>query len=262
MKARIFWVSLVLLAGFWAGMSVGAAEETKASAKAVVVPEQYLALSNLLTKNRGDLEKCVEITKKSVLMVVSKGGTQLEKRRLLGEIATTFMATVKDWKQEERIAIAKAIALATLEITEEIIPRDLYIRQVFGAMAFATTDTVAIRAAIGALPKALQAEATEAVHEPMVILGGKVAWDYRDLYDAVRDALKANPDELRPGDVIITLVSTTTTTSTSTSTTTTTIPGTGKSRFVDKDAEIEVIPVIPPVVVPTTKPSPTPVGLR
>jgi len=127
-------------------------------------------------------------------------------------------------------------------------------------------DTVPLIGALEVLPEALQADAKDAVLEPMTVLGGTTAWQNRDLYNAVRDALGADPDEERPGDVFLVAVSTTTTTTTSTSTTTTTRPGTGLTRFVGTDAvpEPPVVTTTRPYkpVVPTTKPSPTPVGLR
>ena len=266
MKKRIMLAAMLGIMGFFAGFTVNGAEDASAAPAApVVVPSQYVALAKLLAESKGDIAKAVEITKKAVDSVVSKGKTYEEKRVLLGEIATTLLATVKDWSEADRVAVAKAIAEASLALAPDGAERIGYVQEVFASMAFASLDTVPLISALDVLPEALQADAKDAILEPMTVLGGTTAWQNRDLYNAVRDALGADPDEERPGDVFLVAVSTTTTT-TSTSTTTTTRPGTGLARFVGTDAVPE-----PPVVtttrphkpvVPTTKPSPTPVGLR
>ena len=267
MKKRIIFAAMLGIMGFFAGFTVNGAEDAAATPAApVVVPSQYVALAKLLAESKGDAAKSVEIARKAVESVVGKGKTYEEKRVLLGEIATTLLATVKDWSEADRVAIAKAIAEAALALAPEGAEQIGFVKEAFASMSFASLDTVPLIGALDVLPEALQAEAKDAVLEPMSVLGGTIAWGYRDLYNAVRDALGADPDEERPGDVFLVAVSTTTTTTTSTSTTTTTRPGTGLARFVGTDAVPE-----PPVVtttrphkpvVPTTKPSPTPVGLR
>lgn len=267
MNRQIVLAAMLGVLGFWAGFAVKGAEDASTnSAASVVAPSQYVALAKLLAESKGDIAKAVEIAKKAVDSVVAKGGNYEEKRVLLGEIATTLLATIKDWNEEDRIAVTKAIAQAALALAPDGAEQIGFVKEAFAAMAFASLDTVPLVAAIEELPEALQADAKDVVLEPMSVLGGTIAWGYRDLYDAVRDALGADPDEERPGDVALVAVSTTTTTTTSTSTTTTTRPGTGLVRFVGTDAvpDVPVVTTTRPSkpVVPTTKPSPTPVGLR
>ncbi|MGI5870259.1 MAG: hypothetical protein ACOX9C_12555 [Kiritimatiellia bacterium] len=267
MKKRIMLLGMLGIAGLFAGLAVNGAEETAATGTTpVVAPSQYVALAKLLAESKGDIAKASEIAQKAVDSVVGKGKTYEEKRVLLSEIATTLFAAIKDWRDEGRIAVAKAIAGAIPALASDAVERVGFVEEAFASMTFASMDTIPLIAAFDVLPEALKADAQAAVHEPITILGGTHAWACRDLYNAVRDALGARPDEERPGDVYIVAVSTTTTTTTSTTTTTTSWPGTGLTRFVGPDAvpDVGVTTTRPPwkPVVPTTKPSPTPVGRR
>jgi len=224
---------------------------------AIVVPRQYIALARMLADSRGDLEKAREIAAKAVASVVEKGEDYDEKIRLLAEISTALMAAVADWDEPARAAIAVTLVEAALKLAPEgdegALQRIGYVRQVFAAMAYGSSDSVPLVAALDVVPDALRQTATDAISTAVNVLGGRQAWACKDLYDAVRKALGEETPERMLRDQVIVTVTTTTTTTTSTTTTTTTIPGSAGISIRDRPT---------PTPVPTTRPSPTPVGLR
>lgn len=232
---------------------VGTAAEVDAP---IIVPRQYIALARMLADSRGDIAKAQEIATKAVASVVEKGETYEEKLELLAEIATALTAAVADWSEEARTAVISAIVEQALKLVpdgeEGGVQRVGFIKQVFAAVAYASSDSITLVSASSSVPAGLEETALGAIKSPVTVLGGKTAWHCKDLYDAVRNALgETDPERQMLRDAMIVTVTTTTTTTTSTSTTTTTIPGSaGISRY----------PRVSPV--PTTRPSPTPVGLR
>lgn len=224
---------------------------------AVVVPRQYVALARMLADSEGDTEKACEIASKAIALVVEKGETYEEKLELLAEIATALTAAVADWSEEARTAVLSAIVEEVLKLApdrdEGPLQRIGYIKQVFAAMTYASSDSGSLVSAVDVVPEALRETAFTGIKSAVTVLGGKTAWHCKDLYEAVREALgEEDPDRRMLRDLIVVTVTTTTTTTTSTSTTTTTIPGSDGISVYRR----------PRPVVPTTRPSPTPVGLR
>ena len=243
-------LSAFALCCFLAGFSVIGADDGAAPAgETVIVSSQYVALAKLLANAKGDNEKASEIAAKSLRSVVEKGQTYEEKLQLLAEISTSLLAAIVDWDEASRIAIVRAIINETLRLAPEGDAHRIgYVKQAMSAMSFASGDTVPLMAAIDELPDDLKDVGKDAVQTPLTALGGTAAWACRDLYKDVYEEIKGEP--IPNEDYSIVTVSTTTTTTTSTTTTTTTIAGSGNEE------------IITPPTVPTTRPSPTPVGLR
>ncbi len=222
----------------------------------VVVPRQYVALAKMLADSRGDMDKAVEITSKAVSSVVEKGKNYEEKLALLSEISSCLVAAVANWSDADKIVIVSTIVKSALALApdgdEGDAERTGFVRQVFAALRFASSNSISLVSALEVVPENLKDVATYGIENAMAVLDGAGAWRCKDIYDAVITALEGEDAELpRLSEAMIVTVSTTTTTSTSTTTTTTSIPG-------------AAIPGSPsqPSPVPTTKPSPTPVGRR
>ena len=240
---------------FIAGSNVIGADGTAATGESadIIAPRQYVQLAQLLAGNKGDAEKASAVVSKSVSEVVAKGGTFQEKQKLLSEITASLMAAVADWDAASRSAIAKAILAETPKIAPDEPAANVgMVKHAVAALSLVSSDNTVMTSVIDSLPENLRKNATDASMDPTAILGGTQAWKVKDLYKAVRNAL--GDDFKEPdGGVIITMVSTTTTTTTSTTTTTTTIYGSGVAA---------VVPTTRPRSIPTTRPSPSPVGLR
>jgi len=228
----------------------------------IVVPRQYVALARMLADSKGDTEKACEIASKAIALVVAKGETYEEKLELLAEISTALTAAMADWDEEARAAVLSAIVEEALKIApdgeEGSLQRIGYVKQVFAAMTYASSDTSALVSAVDVVPEGLKESAFLGIKAAVTVLGGKMAWDCKDLYETIRETLDDTGSDrqmLRDARVV-TATTTTTTTTTSTSTTTTSIPGSaGVAGYPNRP-----VPTSGPV--PTTRPSPTPVGLR
>lgn len=225
----------------------------------IVVPRQYVALARMLADSKGDIERACEIASKAVASVVEKGKTYEEKLELLAEISTALTAAVADWSEEARTAVLSAIVEEALKLApdgeEGSLQRIGYVKQVFAAMTYASSDSGSLVSAVDVVPEALRETALIGVKSAVTVLGGKTAWRCKDLYEAVRESLgetDSGRQMLRDARIVTV---TTTTTTTSTSTTTTTIPGSAGIASYGRP-----VPTSGPV--PTTRPSPTPVGLR
>ncbi len=264
MKKKVFAILLCAACILVVYNGVGAGNDTVTDeASEIVARRQYIQLAELLAANSGDMEKAEAVATKTTKEVVAKGGTFLEKQRLVSETVAALMAGVADWNDTDRLVIAKAIVKEALNAaSEEPVAAIGIVKHAIAAMSLIEEENIILVSLIDSLSGELQNYANIAGQNPSVILGGSFAWQLKDLYKAVRAALGeriVEPD----GGVVITMVSITTTTTTSTTTTTTTIWGTGVAGM----SELEV--VIPPTrprpprrPVPTTKPSPTPVGMR
>ena len=250
-KTVLTMVALVLICfvGYNFIVPTGIAAETSTD---LVVPRQYIALAKMLADSQGDVDKAVEITSKAVSSVVAKGRNYEEKLVLLSEISSALLAAVADWKDTDKVIIASVIAKSALDLAPEGVDGDAertgFIRQVFVALCFASSNSISLVSALEVIPENLKAVANYGIENAMAVLGGTGAWQCKDIYDAVLVSLKTEESEDAPrlSAAMIVTVSTTTTTTTSTTTTTTTIPGMA----------------IPGRSIPTTQPSPTPVGLR
>jgi len=254
--------AMLVLLGITVVVPAGTAAE---AGHDIVVPRQYVALARMLADSKGDIDKAVEITSKAVSSVVAKGSTYEEKLALLSEISTALLAAVSDWSDADRSAVVRAIVEEALGLAsagdEGSAERVGFIKQVFAAIYYASSDSVALIAAREVLPANLKPMADYAIENAVAVLGGTEAWKCKDLYNAVIVALKGEGGEVRLlSDSMIVTVSTTTTTTTSTSTTTTTIPGAAVVKEIVRPGETTT--TTRPSPVPTTKPSPTPVGLR
>lgn len=243
---------LICFLGYTIFVPTGIAAETTAD---IVVPRQYIALARMLADSKSDMEKAAEITAKAVSSVVAKGKTYEEKLSLLSEISSALMAAVVDWTEAEKTVVVDLIVTEALKLAsdkaEGNYERIGFVKQVFASIRFATNDSISLINAQDRVPEDLQEFAAYAIENAMAVLGGTEAWKCKDLYDDVRAALENEESQPKLSDAMIVTVSTTTTTTSTTTTTTTTIPG-------------MAIPGRPsrPSTIPTTKPSPTPVGLR
>lgn len=250
-------VSLVLISFVGYNFIIPAGIAAEASAD-IVVPRQYIALAKMLADSEGNVDKAVEITSKAVSSVVAKGTNYEEKLVLLSEISSCLLAAVAKWNDADKVVVASVIAKTALDLTPEgdkgNAERAGFVRQVFAALRFASSNSISLVSAFEVVPENLKDVATYGLENPMAVLGGTEAWHCKDIYDAVLASLNSEGAETpRLSDAMIVTVSTTTTTTTSTTTTTTTIPG----------SAIPGRPTPPsPSPIPTTKPSPTPVGLR
>lgn len=257
---RIFYTGIIALLFCTALLHVLVPPSTAAGVDApLVVPRAYIGLARMLSDSKGDIDKACEIASKSVASVVEKGETYEEKLELLAEIATALTAAVADWSEEARTAVLSAIVEQALKLApdgeEGGLQRIGYVKQVFAAIAYASSELVTLVSAVEVVPEPLKETAFTGIHSAVTVLGGKTAWRCKDLYEVVREALgETDSDRQLLRDVVI--VTVTTTTTTTTSTTTTTIPGSaGVAGYPNRP-----VPTSGPV--PTTRPSPTPVGLR
>lgn len=243
-------VALTSFVGYNFIVPASLAAETRAD---LVVPRQYIALAKMLADSEGDMDKAVEITSKAVSSVVAKGRNYEEKLTLLSEISSALLAAIANWSDTDKVTIVSAIVKTALGIAPEgdegNVERMGIVRQVFAAIRFAASASVPLVSALELVPENLTDVANYGIENAMAVLGGDEAWKYKDIYDSVLLSLNSDGSELpKLSAAMIVTVSTTTTTTTSTTTTTTTIPG-------------AAIPGRPSTI-PTTKPSPTPVGLR
>ncbi len=254
-KTVLTMIALVLTSfvGYNFIVPAGIAAETSPD---VVVPRQYIALAKMLADSEGDMDKAVEITSKAVTSVVAKGRNYEEKLVLLSEISSSLLAAVANWEKADKVVIVSVIVKTVLGLAPDgddgNAERAGYVRHVFAALRFASAYSISLVSALEVVPENLKDVANYGIENAMAVLGGPEAWQCKDIYDDVLASLKSEGTELpRLSEAMIVTVSTTTTTTTSTTTTTTTIPG-------------AVIPrrPTPPSPIPTTQPSPTPVGLR
>ncbi len=239
---------LVSFVGYNFIVPAGFAAETGSD---LLVSRQYIALARMLSDSQGDIDKAVEITSKAVSSVVAKGKNYEEKLALLSEISSCLVAAVADWSDADKIVIVSTIVKSALALAPDGDEGDAermgFVRQVFAALRYASSNSISLVSALEVVPENLKDVATYGIENAIAVLGATRAWQCKDTYDAVITALGGEGAELpRLSEAMIVTVSTTTTTSTSTTTTTTTIPGAA----------------IGPSPVSTTKPSPTPVGLR
>ena len=267
MKKSMFAI-VVCVGCLLAGLNViGADGETGPAGRAPAVTErQYVQLAQLLSACKGadgvvDVDKAIKVATTALREAVADGETYDEKLVILAKLTTALMGAMADWDFDSRLRVIHAMIQEVMSFAKQgsddyAAERIGFARQIIAALAVSSVDSAALMAEVESLPEDLRATAAEAVAHPTVVLGGTLAWEISDLYKAVRGELGAPADEEKPAPVDLVTVSTTTSTATTTSTTTTTIAGSGIVEFVEPGA----LPVVP--TVPTTAPSPTPVGLR
>ena len=97
MKKKVFAILLCAACILVVYNGVGAGNDTVTDeASEIVARRQYIQLAELLAANSGDMEKAEAVATKTTKEVVAKGGTFLEKQRLVSETVAALMAGVAD----------------------------------------------------------------------------------------------------------------------------------------------------------------------
>lgn len=228
----------------------------------VVSLDQYISLAKLVYKN----ESKGEAVATAITRTVEKAETREQKLVVLSEITVSLMAVAqKANAQIDGQEIVRAILKTALEIPMKQKDAKLEDQITFGKWAFAAIALVdpnlekALPVAMDVIPESIHDELLHVALETQTsVMGGEIAWVDRALYKTVLLALYEDgvyPEEIIREGVPVFLTTTTTTTTSTTTTTTSTIPGSHR-----------VHPSPPtttrPITIPTTRPSPTPVGNR
>lgn len=253
MKKSILVLSLAFAcAAFTISNSVIAADATTSTTVSV---SNYVSLSKLIMEAEKDINVAKETVSKMVASVLAKASNASDRLALMSEVATTVFASTEDWSKENRATLASVTVESALAFAES---KNLsegekvkLVQQIVATVYAVCTSASGIPSApvIKGVKAAIPADYTPFIEDmeaaPLQLIGVKQSLHCKEIYKEIRKVAGDVEDEKTSALVI------TTTTSTTSTTTTSTIP----------PALRPDVPVVPPVT-PTTKPSPTPVGMR
>lgn len=224
--------------------------------------DQYIKLAKMVY-TAGSPDDAKATIKTAVKDTVEKAGDNAEARsKALAEVVAALSAALTASDDANYAAdLHKTLIEAAAEVGGSSDAAQL------GSAKLAAATTASVTQYAGyttkadeAVPEKLKAEVKIATNDPKSVLSEKLSWALKDLYEKVLAALRGSKYEIKLDIDEMTLDGL----GEDRGTTTTTLGGSGdyvgKTHYPTTTTTPK--PPKPPVVPPTTKPSPTPIGLK